>query len=414
MDRQRRQTNVTVRKHKPDYVIVLLTGLLLLIGLILIFALSPGLSKLHGGAVSEQYYTIRQLIAIGIGIAAFIGAMLVPLRLWLKAIPVMLGLTAVVCLLIAVPGSPFRVTALGATRWFAIGSFSFQPAELIKFSVLMYSAQFLATRQKAGKLNDFQETLVPFGIMTAIVAFVVVVLQKDMGSMMVLLAMLGSMLYIGGMRLKILSALVAGLVVPTGLAIALAPHRISRFVTFLNPDRDCAGAGYHVCQSLISVGSGGVFGVGLGRSVQAAGYLPLAANDSIFSIFAEKFGFIGSVILLVIFAVLIMRILRVADRTVNVTARLVVTGIFAWLTAHILINVGAMLSLMPLKGITLPLISSGGTSIIFIMAALGVVFHISRYTSHQAVATLGEDSSSHVGGRRPSYTSYSPSSNRRG
>ncbi len=407
MDSRREQSRLAVRKHKPDYMIVLLTGLLLLTGLILIFALSPGLSKLHGGAVGEQYYTIRQLIAIGIGIGAFIGAMLVPFRFWLKSVPVMLGVTALVCLLIAIPGSPFRVTALGATRWFAIGSFSFQPAELIKFSVLMYAAQFLANRQKQGKLNDTQETLIPFGVMTGVIAFIVVILQKDMGSMMVLLAMLGSMLYIAGVRLKTLGYIVVSLTVPIMLAIVLAPHRISRLTTFLNPDRDCQGAGWHICQSLIAVGSGGVFGVGLGKSVQAAGYLPEAANDSIFSIFAEKFGFIGSVVLLVMFAVLILRIIKVADKTLNPTARLVATGIFAWLTAHVLINIGAMLSLMPLKGITLPLISSGGTSIIFIMAALGVVFHISRYTSHQPVDTLNTDA-----GRRPvmrsSYSSYTP------
>ena len=413
MDRVRGRAALAVRKHKPDYMIVLLTGLLLLTGLILIFALSPGLSKLHGGAVSEQYYTIRQLIAISIGIAAFIGAMLVPFRFWLKSTSWLLGVTAVVCLLIAIPGSPFRVTALGATRWFAIGSFSFQPAELIKFAVLIYAAQFLANRQKEGKLNDTQETLIPFGVMTAVVAFVVVILQKDMGSMMVLLAMLGSMLYMAGINLKLFGKLLIGLTVPIMLAIVLAPHRIARFTTFLNPNKDCQGAGWHICQSLIAVGSGGVFGVGLGKSVQAAGYLPEAANDSIFSIFAEKFGFIGSVILLVIFAVLILRILKVAEKTMHPTARLVVTGIFAWLTAHVLINIGAMLSLLPLKGITLPLISSGGTSIIFIMAALGVVFHISRYTSHQSVDAPEGESTRRVT-MRPSYTSYSSSNRRRG
>jgi cell division protein FtsW len=150
----------------------------------------------------------------------------------------------------------------------------------------------------------------------------------------------------------------------------------------LHPQSNCQGSGYQACQALISVGSGGIFGLGLGYSVQAYGYLPEASNDSIFAIMAEKFGFIGTVAILVAYAVFITRLKQIAERTSDQYSRLIVIGVMAWLSTQMIINIGAMIGLLPLKGITLPLISQGGTSLIFLTAALGLVFQISRYTSY--------------------------------
>jgi cell division protein FtsW len=176
-------------------------------------------------------------------------------------------------------------------------------------------------------------------------------------------------------------------------AIVSTPYRRDRFETFLNPQRDCQNTGYQACQALIAVGSGGLVGLGLGRSVQAYGYLPEAQNDSIFAIYAEKFGFIGSILLLGLYGMFFNRLKRIIERAPDQYSRLIVVGIAAWLAVQTMINIGAMLGLLPLKGITLPFVSYGGTSVLFIMAAVGMAFNISRYTSFTAprLTTAGKE-----------------------
>ncbi len=190
------------------------------------------------------------------------------------------------------------------------------------------------------------------------------------------------MAYAAGISLKKFG-LIIGLIAVLGiLAVSSTAYRRERLATYLHPESNCQDAGYQACQALISVGSGGIFGLGLGYSVQAYGYLPEASNDSIFAIMAEKFGFIGTVSIVVIYAAFITRLKRIVEHTSDQFSRLIVVGVMAWLSTQMIINIGAMIGLLPLKGITLPLISQGGTSLIFLTAALGVVFHISRYTSY--------------------------------
>jgi cell division protein FtsW len=169
------------------------------------------------------------------------------------------------------------------------------------------------------------------------------------------------------------------------IAISSSSYRRERLATFLHPQANCQSTGYQACQALISVGSGGVLGLGLGYSVQAYGYTPEASNDSIFAIMAEQFGFIGTVGIMVIYGAFIARLKRIVEHTPDQFRRLLVVGVMAWLSTQMIINVGAMIGLLPLKGITLPLISQGGTSLVFLTAALGVVFQISRYTSYSVV-----------------------------
>jgi len=159
-------------------------------------------------------------------------------------------------------------------------------------------------------------------------------------------------------------------------------YRRDRITTFMNPERDCQTSGYQTCQALIAVGSGGLFGKGLAHSGQAFGYLPEAANDSIFAIIAEKFGFVGASMLIVLLTMFFVRVKNIMERAPDDFSRLIVAGVLAWLSTQAVINIGAMLALLPLKGITLPFISYGGTSVIFVMAAVGLVFNISRYTSY--------------------------------
>jgi cell division protein FtsW len=211
---------------------------------------------------------------------------------------------------------------------------------------------------------------------------VVAVLESDLGSMAVMVAMMGLMSFVAGMPMKKLAMVCMVIALIGILAVISTPYRRQRFSTFLNPTKDCQAAGYQICESLKAIGSGGIFGKGLGKSVQAYGYLPEAANDSIFSIMAEKFGFIGISTIVGIYALIFARLKRIIDHAPNLFSRLMVTGILAWLSTQTIINIGAMVGLLPLKGITLPFISYGGTSLLFVSIALGVAFQISRYTSY--------------------------------
>ena len=196
------------------------------------------------------------------------------------------------------------------------------------------------------------------------------------------------MLFVAGMPMKKI-AIVAAVIAALGVIAILAfPYRLARLETFLHPSANCQSSGYQSCQALIAVGSGGISGLGLGSGVQAYGYLPEADNDSIFAIYAEKFGFIGSIVLLAIFAALFWRIAKVAEGAPDDYSRLIVVGVLTWISVETLINIGAMIGLLPLKGITLPFISYGGTSVVFFAAASGLVYQISRYTSHVSTRSL--------------------------
>ncbi len=372
-----------VRRHRPDYGIVLLVGLLLIIGLIIIYAISPGLSHLRGN-VGEDYYMTKQLLAIGLGVGMFAFTALLPLPVWRQLAPWLIIGAGVSTLLLLIPGARFNDPINGATRWIQLGPVSFQPAELVKFALLVNGSLFLSRQAEDGLLNSWPQTLKPFSIALAATSFVVAFLQRDMGSTMVIVAIMAAMIYVAGLRLKYLLAMAGSVAGAMVVTVALFPHRLERLFTFLHPEADASGAGYHISQALIAIGSGGIVGQGLGRSVQAFGYLPEAANDSIFAVYAEKFGFIGSVLLIALFGMLLMRTVSIIERTPDMFARLMATGIFAWIASHVLINMGAMLGLMPLKGITLPFVSYGGSSLLFTMGCVGLLLQISRYTVPKA------------------------------
>lgn len=360
------------RKHRPDYGLFITAGILLAVGLIVMYAISPALAA-QGGGVSDNYYVLRQFVAVVLGIIAFFVFAAIPSALWGKYQKILI-ITAIALSIATV------VTGGMASRWIQFGILSFQSVELVKLVVIIVFAGYLAKVLENREMANVQVWKGPM-IIAAILAFAVVVLQRDLGSAVVLFAIALAMLFMAGIPVgKLIIA--TTLVVTIGtLAIVATPYRRDRVSTFLQPTADCSDTGYQACQALIAVGSGGVMGVGLGRSVQAYGYLPKAENDSIFAIYAEKFGFIGTIALLGVFGALLLRILRVMQRSPTRLAQLMCAGVFTWFSVQATINIAAMLGLIPLKGITLPFISYGGTSILFSMAALGLVFHISKYTT---------------------------------
>lgn len=365
--------NDNVRKHRPDYSLIVYMTILLALGAVTVYAISPGITAAQG--LSEGFYSSKQLIAIGLGVAAFLVVSVMNLKTWRKLETPLLIAAVVVALAVRLLGDPIN----GAYRWLDIGGMSFQAAELIKITLVVWLAGYLTRRRIEQKIQD-PETFKMLGIVSVVVLVVVAGLQSDLGSAAVMLAIIGFMSMIAGLQFK--KILIAGAValVLVGVAIMISPYRRDRVATFLNPTADCKNEGYQACQALITVGSGGMFGKGLGRSVQAYGYLPEAANDSIFAIVAEKYGFVGASLMVGVFIAMFRKIKLVAENAPNEYARLLVSGILAWLSVQMMINVGAMIGIIPLKGITLPFVSYGGTSIIFVMSAMGIVFHVSRYT----------------------------------
>lgn len=367
------------RKHRPDYWLLIWCAALLAIGLIVVYAISPALSSAND--VSSGHYIGRQLLAIGLGLVAFAITAQVPLKWWKQAYKPLLivaGIATLLALMLPVdPNYP-------AHRWVRLGGFSFQSVELVKFAVMIWLAAFLAKRMQEGTIQSTQQTLKPILYALAGVAVIVTMVQSDLGSTGVIIAMMAIMAFVAGLPMGRIVLIAAIVMFGLFLAISATPYRRERLQSFLHPEAHCQSSGYQACQALIAVGSGGMIGLGLGSSVQAYGYLPEAANDSIFAIYAEKFGFIGSAILLAVFVAFFSRLKNIAERLPDDFSRLIVVGVLAWLSIQSLINIGAMIGLLPLKGITLPFISYGGTSVVFAAAAVGLAFQASRYTSASA------------------------------
>lgn len=362
------------RRHRPDYWLLVISAMLLAVGLIVLYSISPGLAVEKD--LPENYFINKQLITVGLGVVAFIVTANMPTKMWERFQKPLLIAAIISVIAVRLFGDEVN----GAYRWIHIGGLSFQSVELIKFALLVWLAGFLTARIRQGNLNDFKQTFRPLLIVLALLAFVVAGVQSDLGSTGVAVLMMAVMAFVAGLPMKNILLIGAGIGVVLFLAVATSEYRQHRLMTYLNPAQDCLNTGYQACQALIAVGSGGMVGLGLGNSVQAFGYLPEAENDSIFAIYAEKFGFLGVTVLLALFLAFFARIKRVMERAPDDFSRLLVTGILVWLAAQALINIGAMLGVLPLKGITLPFISYGGTSVVFVMTLVGIVFHISRYT----------------------------------
>ena len=378
------------RKHRPDYWLLIWCAALLAIGLVVVYAISPALSA--SNHVSGNYYVTKQLLAIGLSLVAFIITAQIPLKWWRQAYKPLLAAAALVTLLaLVLPVNP----AYPAHRWVRLGSLSFQSVELLKFAVMIWLAGFLAERLKQGNIRSTKLTLQPILLALGAIAVIVVGVQSDLGSTGVMVAMMATMAYVAGLPLGRIILIGSAVVLMLVLAIYATPYRRARLESFLHPTANCQGSGYQACQALIAVGSGGTIGLGLGSSVQAYGYLPEAANDSIFAIYAEKFGFVGSILLLAVFVAFFTRLKNIAERLTDDFSRLLVIGVLAWLSVQTLINVGAMIGLLPLKGITLPFISYGGTSVVFAAAAVGLVFQASRYVAFSTPRVPDEAAAGH-------------------
>lgn len=375
-----------MRRHKSDRTIAALTFVLLCIGLIVIYAIGPMranvMNSVYGSNVGENDFFIQQLRNVILSLVVIVLVFKIPYQYMRKYAKFVMFGGLILCGILfglSLINSPLAKCELGACRWFNLGGFSLQPAEILKLGLVLYLAQLIAERKAEGKLGS-SDFWIPFAIVSILSLGFVVVAQKDLGTGIAIAAIILSMLFMSGVKMRYFIGVLAICLAGGVASIVVSPHRMERLMTFHSEDSSDA---YHIENAMIAIGTGGFWGVGMGNSVQATGYLPESINDSVFAIMGETFGFVGLVVVIGCFTALLMRLLRTANYLENDEESLVVIGVFAWATAHVVVNVASMTGLLPLTGITLPLLSYGGTSMLFTAAALGIALQLSCYTSRE-------------------------------
>ncbi|AFH64506.2 stage V sporulation protein E [Paenibacillus mucilaginosus] len=360
-------------RSSPDMLLLGSTLVLLVIGVVMVFSASAVLAFREFG--DSMYYLKRQALFAGLGVAAMVFTMNTDYWIWKKYAKIALIVCFVLLVAVLVPG--IGVVRGGARSWLGIGSFGIQPSEFMKMGMIIFLSKWLSERQNT--ITLFAKGLMPpLGLVG--LAFGMIMLQPDLGTGAVLVGASLLIIYVAGARLLHLSYLgmvgVAGLV---GLIIA-APYRLKRITAFLDPWADPLGAGYQSIQSLYAIGPGGLVGLGLGMSRQKYSYLPEPQTDFIFSIIAEELGFIGGTFVLLLFTLLVWRGMRTAITAPDTFGSLLATGIVGMVAVQVIINIGVVIGMFPVTGITLPLISAGGSSLTLMLTSLGVLLNISRYS----------------------------------
>ncbi len=357
-----------------DYVLLGLFIFVILFGLVM---LSSASSVESFRRFDSTYYFFWRQITHGIlpGAILFFVLSKIHFEFWQKYSLHFFIIAVLLLLIVFIPG--LGVSYGRAQSWIIIGGFSLQPTEIVKLLMTLALAGWFSQRDKE-KNRDLWNGLLPFTVLFGAIALPII-LQPDIGTLMVIVAIAAAIYFVAGAHWKHVIALtVAGI---AGLAILLvnAPYRAARLMTFLRPEVDPQGIGYHINQAFLAIGSGGIFGLGFGQSRQKFAYLPEVMGDSIFAIIAEELGFIFATILIIVFIAIVVRGLRIAQNAPSTYARYVAVGIVAWFGMQAFFNIGAMVGLMPLTGIPLPFVSYGGTALMSAMAGAGILLNISKH-----------------------------------
>lgn len=362
-----------IREQQWDKALVIVVGLLLIFGLVMISSAGIIYSETRFG---DDYFFFKRQLFYGVfpGLVALFFASRIDYHIWKKFAVPFFFLSVIFLILVFVPGIGSRV--YGASRWIQLGPLSFQPSEMAKLGVILYLAAWLESRG-THRIKDFFEGLVPFmGIMGAL-AFLIMK-QPDTGTLGVIVISSCAIFFVSGARISHLATIFTVGIMSLVILVKIEPYRFNRILAFLDPTSDPQGIGYQINQALIAVGSGGLLGVGLGKSSQKFNYLPEPVGDSIFAVIGEELGMLGGVFLVGLFVVLAMRGLRIAKNAPDEFGRLIAIGITTWIIAQAFINISANIALVPLTGIPLPFISYGGTSLMFLLASVGILLNISK------------------------------------
>ena len=356
-------------KPKPDYIFLFSVLALSAIGLIMVFSASPTMGLKLG---DTYHYIKRHLFYLLLGATALFFGIRIDLEKFKKWAGAMLLLSILLLLLIYIPGVGRKIS--GASRWIDFGILSFQPSELIKFTMVLFLAKLLST--DGLDIEDFVKGLLPPLALVGIVA-ILIISQPDLGTAVAIGITSFIMLFVAGSKIMHLSLLGAGgFLAVIGLSMS-SPYRLRRLTAFIDPWKDPQGIGFHIIQSLLAVGSGGIFGLGLGASRSKFFYLPQQFTDFIFAIICEELGFIGGATVVVLFVIFAVRGFRIAVNCAQRFQLLLATGLVSWLTFQALINMLVVIGLLPTTGIPLPFISYGGTATIVSLFSVGIILNVS-------------------------------------
>jgi cell division protein FtsW len=361
------------RKLKSDKVLFFATLLLVFASIVMVYSASAVMAM---EKFQRPYlFLIKQSMWAALGLAALAIVMRVDYRLYRQPAVIWSSLAVVgagLCLVLL--SSPIN----GTRRWFGVGGFGVQPSELAKLALILFAAALLERRMH--KVNDLRYALLPIALVTAAVV-VLVLLEPDFGTAVSMLMVVALMVFAAGLDWRYFAA-VAAAGIPALAAIAIAaPYRMRRLTTFLNPDADPLGDGFQILQSLIAVGTGGLTGMGLMQGVQKLFYLPEPHTDFIYAVIGEEMGLVGTTLVLVAFAVITWRGLRIALRSPDPFASFLAMGLTGMIAVQAFINISVVLALMPTKGIPLPFVSAGGSSLLINLVGMGVLLNLSQHAS---------------------------------
>lgn len=354
------------KKKKLSFSIRLLFLLLFICLAGIFFVFEASVAESFSTYGHQYHYVFRQLQWFGVGIAAFLVGWLVPNKIWSKISPLMYFGSIVLMLLVFVPTLGVEIN--GARRWFVISGISIQPVEFFKVALILYFSQWLSRHQR----------LLPF-LFSVLIPSIILLIQPDFGSLLVVLFIAAALFFIAGGSLRKIAPVAIAAVVALSLLVVTSPYRLRRVQTFLNPESDPLGASFQIRQITLALGSGGLFGRGLGNSQQKYAFIPEASSDSIFAIIAEEIGFIGSLLLISIYIYYLYNLYSISRQLpVGSFSQLVVVGLWVWIAGQALLNLSAIVALVPLTGLPLPFFSYGGSSLISLMFLNGIGYKLAR------------------------------------
>ncbi len=351
--------------------IAMIVTLLLSIGVVMIYSSSGVYAQQELG--DDLFFLKRHLIFLVVALIAMIMTMSIDYRILRKYAKPLILISLVLLALVLIPG--LGKESFGARRWFKFGPYHLQPSELTKLTMIIYAADFLARKDR--KITRFWEGFMPL-IFILGVACLFIIRQPDLGNSILIAMITLIMMFIAGARPVHLGVLGVLSFPVLYLLVVRVPYRLKRIIAFINPWEDAQGIGFQLSQSQIALGSGGLFGVGLGKSVQKLFYLPAAHTDFILSIIGEETGLLGTLLVTLLFIAFIWQGARIIKRTTDPFGYYLVIGIMAMLGLQAVVNIGVSIGALPTKGLPLPFVSYGGSALIFNMIAVGLLLNISR------------------------------------
>ena len=360
-----------VRKSpKFDYILFSAMILLVIVGIVMVYSASNYSAKLQYG--DECFYLKKQIMGVCVGLVACLGCYFLDYNKLNKIKWPLAIASGVLLCLVFIPG--LGSSKYGATRWVNLGFTTIQPSEFAKFALIVFSAGWMS--KNAEKVKTFRGIL-PVIILGGIYC-VLIILEPNMSITMCVGLLLIFMLFIGGASKKHLLLILLPLLIAVPLLIVIEPYRMKRLLAFLDPWSEASSVGYQLVQSLYALGAGGVFGVGLFNSRQKYLFLPFAESDFIFSIIGEELGFVGCLLIISIFAILVWRIVKIACNSTTRFGSLLASGIASIISIQVLLNIAVVTGSIPPTGLPLPFISAGSTSLLVFMSAIGIVLNVDR------------------------------------